>query len=67
MCVYVHQFLQILRTLTYYNSESEPAGDVPRQLYINLDYYPNFQPCSITINILDLPDPPIIHLPEKLA
>lgn len=55
---------QVLRTLTYYNRETEPAGQVTRQLTIAVDVT-GFQPCTVDISVLDLPDAPVIHLPNK--
>ncbi|CAI8050929.1 hypothetical protein GBAR_LOCUS27939 [Geodia barretti] len=58
------QYEQVLRTLSYFNTETEPRDSVNRQLSISVSD-PGFQPCSVDISILNIPDPPVIHLPEN--
>lgn len=54
---------QVLRTLTYFNLLSEPSGQLVRQLSISLSD-PSFQPCTVEIAVLNLPDAPVINLPD---
>ena len=53
--------------MKYVNNLSEPNGQVQRQVSIHIepDVMPAFQPCIITIAVLNVPDPPVIILPDE--
>ena len=47
----------------YFNNLTEPNGQVRRVISIDLDGVMLFQPCVLTVAVLNTPDPPIIRLP----
>ena len=54
--------LQVLRTLQYVNNDPEPSDQLERRVRISLGA-PGFQPCYVSIEVINLPDPPSIQLP----
>lgn len=56
-----------MRTMKYFNNLTEPNGQLQRVVNITLDRILPFQPCTITVDVLNIPDPPVIHLPEGLV
>ena len=48
----------------YFNSKTEPSDGLNRQLSITLSDS-GFTPCSVDISIMNMPDAPVINLPEK--
>ena len=55
--------------MRYYNSESEPNGQVLRTVTIVLDDAPpgqgpsrEFTPCEVGVAVLNIPDPPVIDI-----
>ena len=53
--------------MRYFNNLSEPNGQVSRRINIDLTGpVPSLnQPCTIIVAVINAPDPPVIHLPDR--
>jgi hypothetical protein len=56
------EYNKVLATMTYLNNKSEPSDQLIRPLTINITR-PGFALCTINITVINIPDPPMIHIP----